>query len=171
MNDPFSKLEAAIWMAVEASPIVTALVRPGNRIKFHSGPDKALKQDTQVGDLPELVMFPVGGEINPQNRGTSSGTHSLTQRYAFIITTDQLKTSLDRSVNPVKWALLRALLRNHPGPSGWMGLPFVRLLNGSSFSDLVELPPQMGSLNRSEMAWKGVMTVEFGMVFTHAEMR
>lgn len=170
MNDPFSMLEQAVWLAAEASPHVTALVKLGNRIKFHQGADMPLKTETQPGDLPELVMFPSGGDINPVGVGTSSHNHSFVQRYAFIITTDKLRTDLDRSVNPVKWALLRAMLRYPAGPGGWMGLPFCRMVRAGSFSDQVSLPQAMAGLERPDAAWKAVLSMEFGLVFSRSEI-
>lgn len=164
-NDPLSLLERNLWFAAESHPGVTALVRLANRARMVAqgvvpAQDNPLKDSLLTTDLPELTLFAMGGEPDAVGQGVSSSTVGMVQRFGWGLSTDEIRTDMLRSLNPLKWALLNAMWRVKYGAASV--LPFVNLIIVRNVSDQVQDPSQK---DRDVAGWKCLVSVECRLVF------
>lgn len=161
-KDPFSRLEEAIWATLVSFAPLTALVNVGNMVNLTGPDDQPFKPSMVGGDVPELLLLQTGGEIKER---TSSG-RTWVQRYALGIVSDQLRTNTPQAINPVKWAVFRALsLAEVAGKLP--GLPFVTSIDFANFTDSMADP---SPIDRKVRGWKTVIEVSANLRFSHAEM-
>jgi len=165
-SNPFEIMERCLWAAIEVQPELSALVRPANRIKYHTlgstqQGDSPEKDSTTAADLPQLTIIPAGGTINQPGTGVSSSSISIVQRFTFALATDEPRTSLSvRRINAVKWALMLALLRMHttePIP----GANIIRSVTPQGYQDEEGVDPVPG--------WTCVLSVSVVAVISKQE--
>jgi len=106
MADPFTQTELGLWIELEAYTPFTSLVRTGNRIKFcvEAKPDPE-KDQIADNDMPEVSIQPTTSSW--EARGSNCTIWQ--QTYAITIRTGDKRTS--RNYNPLKWAILRAVVK------------------------------------------------------------
>ena len=123
--DPFSAVYEALWELAEGSPPLTALVKPGNRIKFNkTRVADPVKKEVSDADLPELTLICTTSVVNMMD---SSSSTKVVKNYDWIIATGDL--NLLRKLMPVEWYLVCAMLR-YPAVLNalqWEGQSYVKV--------------------------------------------
>lgn len=169
-TDPFSLVERKIMAALVSYPPLGALVRPDNRISFTDGEVEPIKENPSNADLPELLVYAIGGEFNAQG-STSSSSVGIVQRYAIGVHTNDQRTNAPagQGINELKWRVFQACeaIHNTSKPGEVLGLPFVRICRLTSFADqfgVDTFPPMNGLPSRIIEGWSFVVTLEVVMV-------
>lgn len=174
-SDPISIVARTIMFQLMMHPWLSALVRPGNRIDFAGGSDPEPGKDSITdGDLPELVLLPAGGVMNPRDgsSGVSSSSRALRQRYLVGIHTKQpVSSDNNGGANTVKWRFFQACLglEDLNTPGGVMGNPNVVWVRPGDFFDELGRDVLSPQLQREVDGWTCGVTIEVLMVFTLAE--
>ena len=111
--DPFSMVYERILTVLQADPVVSALVRSGNWIKFDAQPIKPWKSNIQPGDMPEILIEPVTG-MDKQASDSLSAEMTVVWSLKCATNDPRLFWLLDDGVTytgvfALKWALLVAL--------------------------------------------------------------
>ena len=104
MDDPFSIVFQALWDMIDASVPLSAMVKPGNKIRFNNNDWAPLKDSVMAADMPELILNSSGSseaaQINSAGRG-------ITRIYQWQISTGNF--NIDQGLFPVQWAVFSAM--------------------------------------------------------------
>ena len=122
MTDPFSLTYDHLWSLVEADSELAEFVKPGNRIRLDK--HDPLKRAIGAGDVPELVLRPLGGADHPLN--VTSNQFELNPRWDWVITSgDYLIT---KKLFPVQWRLfiVMAKFQKASGALTFNEKPFIK---------------------------------------------
>lgn len=142
------------------------LVRLGNIIHLTGDGAQPFKGEVAAGDLPELLIIPAGGDLNAPNVGSSSSGWAVRQRYTVAIATDQFRTNQTRSINPIRWAVIRALARLEDTLPGYSDVRWSRV---SEWSDAI------GGRGTDPQAltegWHTVLTIEVRIIVPIQEIK
>lgn len=159
-TDPFTQVIERLWDLIEADGELAGLVKPGNRIKLTGDGQIPMKASVQDGDMPELAIEPVGGSLNPHYTSTSL---SVTQLYRFSLVTGNLM--VDAVLFPVKWALLKLLVRICGNQLE--ELPFVT--NADLIGEAIEEGfDRAQEKNRGTSGWALGLTLSVAMTFNRS---
>jgi hypothetical protein len=131
--DPLTLVEDALWWVLTSHPAFDAMVKDGN-LRILSQPERqGRKGPRQNADTPEVRIEPAGALANTDN--TSSG-FGWTQAYSVEVRTNEKRTGGDGAqrdgINPLKWAMIRALSRVRDGIPD---LAFVKSVRASGVGD------------------------------------
>jgi len=163
--DPFTLIEQALWACLESSPAIHRLVGLNNRVRMSDDEPNVKPESVLAADVPELVVVPAGGTFNAPNTGVSSHSCTVTQTFLISVLSDTLSTSqLERSVNPIKWAIFCAMERNFLSREGLPGLDFVRMARAIDFQD-TNTPQPSPIPGREIRSWRTVMNVTVTAIF------
>lgn len=105
-TDPFSQVMFSLWQMLEASDEFTALVKPGNRVKFYEPPNH--KDQLKAADVPEVRI--VADELDPHLFRTSNGS-SFKRVYRIDVYTGDYRVTAQAF--PVEWAIIRSFAAIH----------------------------------------------------------
>ena len=112
-GDPFTLILGALWDMVDNSAQVTALVAPGNRIKFLGNYQEPVKDQQTDSDRPELTIEPAEGFGNVDQL-TSSDLWRWRWDFTVASGRDQLDqigyANLNAGLFPVYWAVYQMLI-------------------------------------------------------------
>lgn len=73
VDNPFTRVYAAIWDCLESSPHFKELFKPGNVVRYDQTPDRGkLKETIATADLPEVILIDSGAQFNPMNTSSTS---------------------------------------------------------------------------------------------------
>lgn len=160
-TDPFTILFDGLWEVFAANPLIDALVRDRNRIKFDTV--LGLKDTIQHGDLPEIVIVPVGH--SQEDLGTS-GTGRITESYRIFISTDDKRPDF---IHALQWELYRCLETFNSVKAGTLlynGIRFIELLRISSGNQSITNP----ELNRGIKGWCAAWDFTVDMCFPRTSL-
>lgn len=123
-HNPFTLVYDRIWTLFEASPELSTLIKPGNRIKFNSETNRSpLKENITTADMCELLVLANGGDVNLYNSSSSS---LFDMEYSVVLNTgDYRLTAIAMQVQwfiycqAVKWVTELTSLQ-------WCGESFVK---------------------------------------------
>ena len=153
-TDPFTEVLKALWSLLETRPEIVSLVKTKNRIKLWEGAAKQEKIKHSIADLPEIIIIPAGGQVQPA--ATSTGTR-ITQVYRIIMVDGDLR--LHTVFFPLKWAIIRSLASIDEN----FGLSFVkRILVSDSMDDKNE---------ESHPGWNMGIDIDVEMWFDREKMK
>ncbi len=161
--NPFDQVFSALWGMVVEHPAVTALVKPGNMIRFDQGDRDPSKDTIASADVPEITLVQDGlADINLHD---SSCTSRIRRRYVWMIHSGDNRLKI---MNPVQWALLCAMCdwKAALGPLSWNGTKFVKELN---FVDAREGQSD-AEQNRGLKGWSTAWGVNVGMNFKTSDL-
>ena len=158
-DDPFTQTIEKIWELLEADTAVAALVKKGNRVKLTGDGQVPIKSSVQDGDMPELIIEPAGGPMNPHATSTSV---SITPRFAITTATGNLM--VDAKLFPLKWALLKALFKMC---NDNLDLAFVT--NADIVDPAAEGYDAAGAEQRGTSGWSLGLTVQVEMSFVRTD--
>ena len=168
--DPFSQMEAALWAAIEGDSVLSQLVRPNNRIKFHGSDDEPVGDRSSDADFPELTVVPDGGSFDERS---SSSSCTIRQAYIIAIKTNNTRTATAnlKTINLIKWRLFVALQRqrhrNSGSPGLLAGVPGVRKFDFAGYTDSID----EDTINDAGLAgWSCALRIELTAVFDIAEV-
>lgn len=154
--DPLTAVMNALWALLEGQPEVVALVATKNRIKLtdttKSASAEKLKYST--ADLPELLIEPSGGDMNPA--ATNTGARII-QRYGIGIADGDLR--LHKTFFPLKWAVFRALAAIDNN----LGLDYVRRITLEDVEDFRNTEKAPG--------WSAGFEIVVEMWFSRTELK
>lgn len=125
-DDPFSQAYDAIWAMLLTNESLSALVKPGNRIKLTAASPHPYKENVSIADLPEISMEPAGGLFKPV--ASSTGAMAI-QHYDIQLAGQDL--SIKKKFFAVKWAVMQALAKQSLN----LGLDFVRAVTVEAGED------------------------------------
>lgn len=157
-TDPFSMVYNTVWDVLNRHKPLADLVKLRNRIRFDTDDRDPEKQEIIDSDVPELEMYPAGGDAEPFHTNTSS---LASQSLVLQLTTGELR--IHKVLFPVKWELLKALIQCGHNLGG---LPFVR---GISFSGIDETQDD-DAANRGTRGWSATITITILMVFDNTRL-
>ena len=167
-QDPYTKALEALWAILEARSDFTSLVRPSNRIKFTSiGTRRSpIKEQVSTADLPEVRIIVTGSQ--PAARGSSCSAFDMATYEVQVSSGDQ---RLDDPHLPLKWAIMRAMLRERTiletlQALTWNGRRFVVGIKPTSVREGVT----EADLNRGIHGWAGVWAIDVEMAFRTADL-
>ena len=140
-RDPFTILFDRLWEIVDANPVISELVRPGNKFRFETL--LGLKETIQHGDLPEIVLFP---DSTQQDDFGTSGTNNLSASYRFAIATGTFTT---RMINQLQWEIYRVIqtFMANVGDLTYNEVPFVIQIKFNSGNQLQNTVEQSRGIN------------------------
>ena len=123
MADPFTQIHDKLWQMVDEHTTLDSLVKPGNRIKLDE--NAPIKETLNRGDVPELILRPLGGSPNGPLI-VNSHQWELTVRFDWVLTSGSYIIG-DR-LFPVTWQLLRlmALFQQQKGTLQWNSSSYVK---------------------------------------------
>lgn len=157
--DPLSQIYTALFDLANNSERVKRSVHVGNRVRYDDLKDRnPNKRNVAVGDLPEIVLWPVSHTVNLHSTSSSS---SITSQFSWMISSGDLRIA--KIHNPTAWALLCAMTRwkETMGQLTWSGVNFVKSVNvlsaavGMSDSDA----------NRNIKGWSSIWVIEVLSIF------
>lgn len=125
IDDPFTVVMRRLWAMLEDSQALTDLVPSNNRIKMFDGSAKPEKDKLAQADTPQLLIEPIGGELQTP---FSSSSGRVQQRFAISIMSGDLRV---QQMFSTKWALCKALSHIND----YLDLDFVRRIILSDFVD------------------------------------
>lgn len=112
-QDPFTQTYTRILAVLQADPVVKALVRSGNWIKFNDTNVQPFKRNIQSGDMPEILIEPVTG-MDEQAQDSISAR--MTVMWSIKVATGDSRlfwtdpnTGDNTGVFALKWAIMVAL--------------------------------------------------------------
>jgi hypothetical protein len=149
--DPFSLTYNALWDLAEASAPLTALVKPGNRVKTNSLTVRDYaKPSILASDLPELLLSTMGS--NETNMYYNSCTTKVQRTYTWILSTGDFRTNY--LLYPVQFALLCAMADWQAALSAleWNNVRFIKLAQLVSLSEGISNP----ETNRGIQGWSSL---------------
>ena len=158
-KDPITLVYEKIWEILESGTRIQALVKEGNRIKLNDWRNRApFKERIAAGDLPELTIISVNGNVHLNKTTTGS---MFTQRFRIVISSGEQR--IDPGIFPVKFAVISAMADwvAQLATVVWKGekiAPVCRMLDfvdGLSDTDL----------NRGILGWSTLMLLEVEMYF------
>jgi len=157
--NPFQAVYDALWDLVLTSTELATLVKEGNRIRFDKTARNPLKHALQVGDVPELILLPLGSQS--ANLSASSCTTHFHRQYQFILATGDLR--LAEGLDTVSWNLLCAFAnwRAVLGPLTWNEKRFVQGFDITAITDGLRDSENNKNLN----GWSSLLTVSVFMQF------
>jgi hypothetical protein len=149
----------ALLCALQKSPAVCSIVRPGNFIDITSSKwsqNNPLKANPQAGDLPELIVLP--GRFQWFPHGKNSRAAELYQEFIVGITTDTLRIGGDASTLFAAQVAVLAALSQTPPDLGLSGIVrgFGPAINGDD-QGLIEKAAAF--LGRDSRRWIAVMNL------------
>lgn len=155
-TDPLTEVMNALWTLLEGQPEIKALVATHNRIKLTDTTKKssAEKIKYSTADLPELVIEPSGGTMNPA--ATSTGA-LIIQRYGIGIADGDLR--LHKTFFPLKWAVFKALAAIDNN----LGLDYVRRITIEDVEDFRNTEKAPG--------WSAGFEIVVDMWFSRTELK
>jgi hypothetical protein len=165
-SNPLTAVYNALWTLLEQHRGFTALVRPGNRIKFAGARRDPMKAEICEGDLPEVRLTCTGGSAQIQ-RTSSSG--SITKRFEVQIATGDQRLEYDAGVLAVEWEVLKAM-------HGWRAVLGALIWEDKAFVKTCKLlDVRVGvtdtDLNRGIKGWSAVWACEVEMWFATADLQ
>jgi hypothetical protein len=158
------------WALVDASPVITELVKPGNKIRLSNPPNDNTNRDpvkvsVQEADLPELIL---SSEGSVESNITASSCSTLCRRqYSWLLSTGDFRISLH--LLPVQFALF-AVMTKAPErlfSLQWHGAQFVRKFQYGALSEGLSNP----QLNRGIRGWSSMWKCTIDMYFVTDELR
>jgi hypothetical protein len=163
--DPFTLVFNELWSLAEASVPLTALVKPGNLIKYNKAQDRSpIKEEIAVADMPELLLTSVGtSDIKSHSSSCGSG---ITRQYQWLLTTGDFRINF--KLYPVQWALFAAVIAGESAIAAlkWNNKPFVTRMMWSGLSEGLS----NAELNRGIKGWSSLWTFQIEMNFTTADL-
>ncbi|MEK7767963.1 MAG: hypothetical protein AAB368_17160 [bacterium] len=155
--DLFTRMVDGFWFALESYGPLADLVQVANRQRFNLFDSEAVKQGLLSGDLPQLTIVPAPGSGSVNAPGSGSSSHSETFSYDYVLglLSDNLSTRLPGSVDPVKWACLRALQRFSPFLPGLREV--VKITRWGPFGDQITDVP---GIDQVAPGWKAIMRLQ-----------
>ena len=158
-RDPYSLAIAGLWDILEQNSRFTALVRPGNRIRFAGDDRDPIKEDVSTSDLPEVRI--VVSASTPRAHRTSSSHSDLVRLEIQVSSGDQ---RIDAMHLPLKWAVFCAMADAEPKLREsvvWKGQNIVKLARAVTVNEGVS----RADLNRGIIGWSAVWAVELELWF------
>lgn len=166
-TDPLSLVYNALWTMLENHAALTALINLGNRIKYNTYRESAMKDTVSDADLPELGIIPVGGL--PHIRRSSGGTSFLERFECRLVTGTQMLGTVG-GILPIKWEVYRAFV-------DWDVVLKVLTWSGNTFviqATLDEVSDDMLNtqltLDRGVIGWTSIMRFNVEMWFRTADL-
>lgn len=166
-DDPFTLVFNQIWSILENSPLFTADVAVGNRIKYNlNNKRNPFKQQINDSDLPEVVLISTGMDVRLFN---TSSTTKIIKRYSVLLSTGDLR--INNLLYQIQWDLVVCL-------TGWQVL-LGQLLwpenTGVSFvkrADILDTTEGLSDpeRNRGVVGWSSVMNLEVEMHFNSQDL-
>lgn len=163
--DPFTQVFNKLWDLAEASPTLSDMVRPGNRIKYNQQAQRdPIKENVQAADLPELVLAIDSGTGNLHSTSCSS---KIVRQYVWMITSGDYRVNF--TILPVEWALICSMNDwvHDLGELTWNNDHFVKRLDVVGLASGLSNPDQ----NRNIRGWSSLVRIEVEMHFSSAKMR
>lgn len=169
-TDPFSIVEQALWWAMDAHPVLAAMVKPGNTVRYCGANPKPAKDTAGSSDLPEIALIPSSDSLN--KRASSGGT-GIDLRFTLVMNTDDMRTvggeGKRKGINQVRWAVYRALSMYRDGiPDLPFGCCKVAITDGLHKLDRYEGPDEQR--DRGD-GWVSVCQIEVWTDFTWEDIR
>lgn len=168
VQDPFQLVFDALWALVDGSVPLTALVKPGNKIRFNVTDDRdPIKTRVGDADLPELILTTEGStELNIHS---TSNTSHIYRQYAWLLSTGDQR--LNYRLFPVQWALFCAMTNwgNVLSVLEWpatTGKKFVKSVNYISATE----GQSDADRNRGIEGWSSLWRCEVKMYFATADL-
>lgn len=153
--DPYTQVYDKLWDLLEGEPSLAAIIKPGNRINLQDRNPSRRKTNTQDGDLPELSVMQMGGEVDLWKTNT---TAIFDEVYRISVATGDLRPH--KQLNPIKFAVLRALGK----AANNLNLDFVLNTVCQSVTDTMYDTTQ----NRGTVAWSALYDVRVTMKIPRA---
>ena len=155
--DPFTMAYREVATALFEHPYISENVKLGNRITFDSTTDPdPIKSQVQDGDVPELMLIPIGIGSTSHTNTSVNVTRTLEVR----IVAGDLRVNL--SLFPLEWAVIQALhhflKREHA--------PFLRDLSIESVNNTMA----DDDANRGTRQWVAVCRITLDMWFNNDDM-
>lgn len=122
MSDPFSAVYNHLWGLAEANTWIADNVKKHNRIKFDQ--EEPIKKTVGDGDIPELVLHPIGGAEQPLQ--LTSNQFEIKPRFQWLLTTGDY--FVKKRLFPMSWNLylVMATFRANMGAVQWNSQSFVK---------------------------------------------
>lgn len=163
MTDPFTLVYNGLWLMAERNIALTALIPPGNRIKYQK--DSPPKSAIANADTPELALLSSGATYFPQN---NSSNMTIDKRYAWLVTSGDFL--LREKFNPITFELFRAMIdwESTLCPLEWESCTFVtnfKILDGDEGIN------QNDAQDRSILGWSSLLTVEVRFALPTSRLR
>lgn len=159
---PELQVMLGLWQLLEGHRDVTAIFKPGNRIKFLGTNRDPHKEQIATADVPEIRIVPwPGGTLAPiRTTDSSSGTLMFSVQVA---TGDKRVDADGAGLHYAKWSVFRALAdwRELLAALKWRGLPFVQKLSLTSVQD----GAAQSDLDRGIKGWSSLWTVSVDVWF------
>lgn len=150
-NDPYTAVYKKIWAIAEGHAALASRVKAGNRIKFDEdrGAEK-LKVEPSTGDLPELMLEPVG-QVEERSTSTARIIH---QSFQFVLATGTTRVDADAGLFRITWELQRAFEQYGKNHGGKLGLAYVGSMTWKVGGQAIGSPD-----DRGRRGWATLMTV------------
>ena len=137
------------------------MVKPGNRIKLED--NDPIKPVLNRGDVPELLLRPLGGSPNGPLLVTSD-QWELIVRFDWILTTGSYIPT--KVLYPVTWQLLRVMAKfqQEKGSLTWNDQPYIKHMALTGW----ETGEQQPERNRGLGGFASVLPFESKLRFAHS---
>ena len=156
--DPITQVYTGIWAMLEGYSSFADTVRPGNRIKYISGPRAPEKPSHQAADFPQVAVFSLGYRPHPEQTTCSS---RLTMLWSIEAAVGDRDFS---TIGTLDWIIYRALLhwRTYLRPLLWDNQAFVTLFRAKAIDDEIVARRKLRVPDGWSSLWVGECHCHFG---------
>lgn len=166
--NPLEMVYDTLWSMAFASAELSALVKPGNRVRYDRGAlnkRDPLREQVSNADLPEIVLVSTSTAANLME---TSHTTRLTRSYDWIISSGEMPNN---KLSEVEWALMCAMV-DWPAHLCALRWPddswqFVKRHSVTSVNSGFADPQR----NRGVRGWSSVWSIEVEMHFKTSDLR
>ena len=164
-TSPFSLVFDSLWELMDNSPLITALVKEGNKIKFNKDNIRnPLKDAILSNDVPELILVCEGSSlINPH---ATSCTSQINRRYSWLLSTGDMR--VHEHFFDIEWAVFVSMLnwKNTVSPLTYLDSTFAKRCDMLDATNGLSDPER----NRGIKGWSAVWRCEIEMHFNTKQL-
>ena len=160
-TDPFTILFEGLAKVFRQNPLISKMVKQANFFVY----DSVLghKTNVQHGDLPELIIVPIGH--SQEDMGTSADGR-ISESYKVFFSTDDKRAAF---IHALQWEIFRCLETFNAHVAGnleYNGRRFIEILKIGSGTEGMSIP----DFNRGIDGWTASWEFTVGMRFSHSDL-